>query len=202
MGKQGQCKAGGSSKTYVLKLDMHCQCYGCVKKIKDGVKEMSLSQGVERADVSAETETGEVRVRVTGGVDMDPLKLCCLLQEATKKKCVRILLEEEESVPSTGPGRIARPGQTNNTSLFGQVSSDWVAPEAAGGWRRHGAGTFHATAPSAPPLPLEEQLEAAAAWSETTAPSERCRYRWAAPGSTLGVWAASEITGTLAMYEL
>jgi hypothetical protein len=38
--------------------------------------------GVERADVSA--ETGEVKVRVTGGVDMDPEKLCCLLQEATK----------------------------------------------------------------------------------------------------------------------
>jgi hypothetical protein len=77
--------------------------------------------GVERADVSA--ETGEVKVRVTGGVDMDPEKLCCLLQEATKKKCVRIV--QEESVPSPGPGpgpgRIARPGQTKNTSMSGQV---------------------------------------------------------------------------------
>jgi hypothetical protein len=76
--------------------------------------------GVERADVSA--ETGEVKVRVTGGVDMDPEKLCCLLQEATKKKCVRIV--EEESVPSSrgsGPRRIARPGQTKNTSMSGQV---------------------------------------------------------------------------------
>jgi len=73
--------------------------------------------GVERADVSA--ETGEVKVRVTGGMDMDPEKLCCLLQEATKKKCVRIVLEE--SVPSPGSGRIARPGQTKNTSVSGQV---------------------------------------------------------------------------------
>ena len=69
---------------------------------------------MERADVSA--ETGEVKVRVTGGVDMDPEKLCCLLQEATKKKCVRIVLEE--SVPSPGPRRIGRPGQT---SMSGQI---------------------------------------------------------------------------------
>lgn len=174
MGKQGQCKAAGGSKTYVLKLDMHCQCNGCVKKMRDAVKEMmSLSQGVERADVSAEAEAGEVSVEVTGGIDMDPVKLCCLLQEATKKKRVRIA--EEASVPSSGQGQA----------------------EAAGGWRRDGAGTFPTTVPipSAPPAPEEE----AEAWSETTAPSERCRYRWAAPGSTVGVWAASDITGTLAM---
>lgn len=182
MGK-GQCKAAGGSKTYVLKLDMHCQCNGCVKKMEDAVKEMmSLSQGVERADVSAEAEAGEVSVEVTGGIDMDPVKLCCLLQEATKKKRVRIA--EEASVPS--PGR--------QTTLSGQGQA-----EAAGGWRRDGAGTFPTTVPipSAPPLPAPE--EEAEAWSETTAPSERCRYRWAAPVSTFGVWAASDITGTLAM---
>lgn len=66
--------------------------------------------GVERADVSAEAEAGEVRVEVTGGIDMDPAKLCCLLQEATKKKRVRIA--EEASVPS--PGR--------QTTLSGQGS--------------------------------------------------------------------------------
>ncbi|XP_066328840.1 uncharacterized protein [Miscanthus floridulus] len=194
---KGQCKPGGGSKTYVLKLDMHCQCNGCVKKIKDGVKEISISEatGVEQADVSA--ETGEAKVRVTVGVDMDPEKLCCLLQEATKKKCVRIVLEE--SVPSPGSGRIARPGQTKNTSVSGQVPSDWVASDSAGWWR-HDTSTFPATAPSAPPLPVPEEEDDA--WSETTMPSDRCRYRWAAPGSTLGVWAASEITGTLAMYEL
>lgn len=123
MGK-GQCKAG-VSKTYVLKLDMHCQCNGCVKKMKDAVKEMmSLSQGVERADVSAEAEAGEVRVEVTGGIDMDPAKLCCLLQEATKKKRVRIA--EEASVPS--PGR--------QTTLSGQGSGRgcwWLAAR----WRGH-----------------------------------------------------------------
>lgn len=64
--------------------------------------------GVERADVSAEAEAGEVSVEVTGGIDMDPVKLCCLLQEATKKKRVRIA--EEASVPS--PGR--------QTTLSGQ----------------------------------------------------------------------------------
>lgn len=87
-------------------------------------RDLATATGVERADVSA--ETGEVKVRVTGGVDMmDPEKLCCLLQEATKKKCVRIVLEEESVVPSPGPRRfgIARPGQTKNknTSLSAQV---------------------------------------------------------------------------------
>lgn len=59
---------------------------------------------MERADVSAEAEAGEVRVEVTGGIDMDPVKLCCLLQEATKKKRVRIA--EEASVPSSGQGQV------------------------------------------------------------------------------------------------
>jgi hypothetical protein len=35
------------SKTYVLKFDMHCQCNGCIKKINDGVKEISLSEGTQ-----------------------------------------------------------------------------------------------------------------------------------------------------------
>lgn len=56
--------------------------------------------------------------------------------------------------------------------------------------------------PSAPPLPEEEE-----AWGEattTTVPSERCRYRWPAPRSWSGVWAAAseDVTETLAMYEL
>lgn len=33
------------SKTCVLKVSMHCQCNGCIKKINDGVKEIALSEG-------------------------------------------------------------------------------------------------------------------------------------------------------------
>lgn len=42
--RQEQHKDNGS-KTFVLKVDMHCQCNGCVKKINDGVKEINLSEG-------------------------------------------------------------------------------------------------------------------------------------------------------------
>lgn len=82
---------------YCVLLLLHVCCLaGCV--IESG------GTGVERADVSAEAEAGEVRVEVTGGIDMDPVKLCCLLQEATKKKRVRIA--EEASVPSSGQGQV------------------------------------------------------------------------------------------------
>ena len=41
------CSKVDGSKTYVLKFDMHCQCNGCIKKINDGVKEISLSEGTQ-----------------------------------------------------------------------------------------------------------------------------------------------------------
>ncbi|CAN6239033.1 unnamed protein product [Urochloa humidicola] len=182
MGKQEQYKVDGS-KTYVLKFDMHCKCNGCIKKINDGVKEISLSKGVESADLLI--ERGEVKVSGR----MDPEKLCSLLHAVTKK-CVQIVAQTTLS-----EGHIAISQQNKN--LHDQAPSDWFAPEAqepSSGWR-NGASTFPVT-PSAPPLPEEDE-----AWSETV-PSERCWYRWSAPSSSFGVWAASDITGTLAMYEL
>ncbi|KAL6911252.1 hypothetical protein ACP4OV_000057 [Aristida adscensionis] len=173
---------GNCANTCVLRFDMHCQCNGCVKKINDGIKEISLSEGVERADLLV--ETGEVKV--VGR--MDPEKLCSLLHEVTKK-CVKIVTHS-----SLSDGRTAASQQTKN--LFGQAPSDlfaWETPESSSGQQNGFSATFPVT-PSAPPLPE--------AWSQTTAPSERCWYRWPASCSTLGVWAASEVTGTLAMYEL
>lgn len=79
-----------------------------------------------------------------------------------------------------------------------QAPSDWFAPEAwdpSSGWQ-NGVSTTLPVTPSAPPLAEEE------AWRETVVPSERCWYRWSAPWSSSGVWAASEITETLTMYEL
>ncbi|XP_062217608.1 heavy metal-associated isoprenylated plant protein 19-like [Phragmites australis] len=173
-------RKGTGSRTYVLKFDMHCQCNGCVKKINDGLKEISRSEGVKRADLLV--ETGEVKVIGS----MDPEKLCCLLHEVTKKR-VKIVTQSTLS-----EGRIATSQQTKN--LFGQAPSDSFTPEAgeiSSRWQ-NGLSSFPIT-PSAPPLPE--------AWSQT-APSERCWYRWSAPSSTLGMWVASDITGTLAMYEL
>ncbi|CAL5056483.1 unnamed protein product [Urochloa decumbens] len=180
MGKK-QCKVDGS-KTYILKFDMHCKCNGCIKKINGGVKEISLSEGVESTDLLI--ERGEVKVSGR----MDPEKLCSLLHAVTKK-CVQIVAQTTLSEGHTATSQ-------QNKNLHGQAPSDWFAPEArepSSGWR-NGASTFPVT-PSAPPLPEEE------AWRETV-PSERCRYHWPAPSSSLGVWAASDITGTLAMYEL
>uniref|UniRef100_A0A0A9GF48 HMA domain-containing protein n=1 Tax=Arundo donax TaxID=35708 RepID=A0A0A9GF48_ARUDO len=105
MGKEQRMVDG--SKTCVLKFDMHCQCNGCVKKINGAVKEISRSEGVERADLLV--ETGEVKV--TGR--MDPEKLRYLLQEVTKK-CVKIVTHSTLS-----EGRIATSQQTKK--LFGQV---------------------------------------------------------------------------------
>ncbi|PUZ56288.1 hypothetical protein GQ55_5G284300 [Panicum hallii var. hallii] len=160
-----QCKVDGS-KTYVLKFDMHCQCNGCIKKINDGVKEISLSdEGVERADLLI--ETGEVKVSGR----MDPEKLRSLLHAVTKK-CVEIVTQSTLSKGHTA-------ASPQNKNVYGQAPPD-----------RFG---FPVTS-SAPPLPEE-------AWSETV-PSGRCWYRWSAPLSSFGVWAASDITATLAMYEL
>ncbi|XP_039779060.1 uncharacterized protein LOC120646669 isoform X2 [Panicum virgatum] len=161
MGKE-QCKVYGS-KTYVLKFDMHCQCNGCIKKINDGVKEISLSEEVERADLLI--ETGEVTVSGR----MDPEKLCSLLHGVTKKY-VEIVTQSTLSEGHTASSQ-------ENKNVYGQ------APPA-----------FPVT-PSAPPLPEE-------AWSSGTVPSDRCWYRWSAPSSSYGVWTASDIAATLAMYEL
>jgi len=67
------------SRTYVLKVTMHCECNGCIKKINDGVREIAHSEGVERADLVVET----AEVIVVGRTD--PEKLCCLLPELTQK---------------------------------------------------------------------------------------------------------------------
>ncbi|KAK3155660.1 hypothetical protein QOZ80_2BG0206020 [Eleusine coracana subsp. coracana] len=158
---------------------MHCECNGCVKKITDGIKEISLSEGVERADLVA--ETGEVKVV---GM-MNPERLCRLLHEVTKKS-VRIV---------TKSNLIASSEQTKN--LFPQAApSDWLAEETSkNGWQDGVGSTLEPVTPSAPPLPAED-------WSETV-PSERCWYRWPAPASsTLVVWDASDVTGALATYEL
>ncbi|TKW42288.1 hypothetical protein SEVIR_1G374200v4 [Setaria viridis] len=165
--RKEQCNIDGS-KTFVLKFDMHCKCNGCIKKINDGVKEISLSKGVENTDLLI--GTGEVKV--TGR--MDPEKVRSLFHAVTKK-CVGIVTQSTLSDGHTAPS------QENK-----KAPSGWFAPEAA--------RSFPVT-PSAPPLPEE-------AWSETTVPSERCWYRWSAPWSSSGVWAASDITGTLAVYEL
>uniref|UniRef100_A0A0A9CY60 HMA domain-containing protein n=1 Tax=Arundo donax TaxID=35708 RepID=A0A0A9CY60_ARUDO len=175
MGKEQRMLDG--SKTYVLKFDMHCQCNGCVKKINGAVKQISHSEGLERADLLV--ETGEVKVIWR----MDPEKLCYLLQEVTKKR-VKIVTQSTLS-----EGRIATSQQTKK--LFGQAPSDSFVPESletSSGWQNSGS-TSHVT-PSAPPLPD--------AWNRTeTVPSERCWYRWSAPSSTLGMWAASDITGNV-----
>ncbi|CAO2040188.1 unnamed protein product [Urochloa humidicola] len=160
---------------------MHCKCNGCTKKINDAVKDISLSEGVESTDLLI--ERGEVKVSGR----MDPEKLCSLLHAVTKK-CVEIVTQTTLS-----EGHIA-PSQQNK-NLHAQAHSDWFAPEGPEPWSgwRDGASTFPVN-PSAPPLPKES-------WTETV-PSERCWYRWSAPSTSFGVWAASDITGTLAMYEL
>jgi hypothetical protein len=50
MYQKEQCKAKGyGSKTYVLNVDMHCECTGCTKKITDGIKEISLAEGAHHS---------------------------------------------------------------------------------------------------------------------------------------------------------
>ncbi|KAJ1281642.1 hypothetical protein BS78_04G321300 [Paspalum vaginatum] len=182
MGKE-QHKVQGS-KTYILKFEMHCQCNGCVKKISEGVKEISLSEGVESADLSV--ETGEVEV--TGR--MDPEKLCCVLHEATKK-CVKIVGQTEG----------IHVGETKNLSGQAPPATALEARDSSNAWwYRRGTAALHVVAPSAPPLP--EEYEGEDAWRTKAVASERCWYRWSAPSSTPGVWSASDVTGTLAMYEL
>ncbi|XBH65758.1 uncharacterized protein [Aegilops tauschii subsp. strangulata] len=163
------------SKTCVLKVIMHCQCNGCIKKINDGVKEIALSEGVERADLVVET----AEVIVVGR--MDPEKLCCLLHELTQK---HVKIETERTVSE---GETAASWETKNR--VGQVTSGLFAsdlPEES---------PVTPTTPSAPPIPE--------AWRSLTVPSQRCAYRWSLPlPGALGVWAASDIEGTMAVYEL
>uniref|UniRef100_A0A0E0CT50 DYW domain-containing protein n=1 Tax=Oryza meridionalis TaxID=40149 RepID=A0A0E0CT50_9ORYZ len=65
--------------TSVFSIDMHRKCNGCIKKINDGMKRISLSEGVEWADLMMD----KAEVEVVGTTD--PEKLCCLLREVTKK---------------------------------------------------------------------------------------------------------------------
>ncbi|KAM3245247.1 hypothetical protein ACQJBY_056519 [Aegilops geniculata] len=163
------------SKTYVLKVSMHCQCNGCIKKINDGVKEIALSEGVERADLVVET----AEVIVVGR--MDPEKLCCLLHELTQK---HVKIETERNVSE---GETA--ASWENKNRFGQATSGLFALDTP-----EGSPVTPAT-PSAPPIPE--------AWRSLTVPSQRCAYRWSLPlPGALGVWAASDIEGTMAVYEL
>ncbi|XP_024316439.1 uncharacterized protein LOC100845509 isoform X2 [Brachypodium distachyon] len=89
-------------KTYVLKVNMHCCCNGCIKKIKDGVKEIILSEGVDSADLVV--EKSEVTVVGT----MDPENLCCLFHELTRKD-VKIETRRNMSGGGTTPSQ-----ETNN----------------------------------------------------------------------------------------
>ncbi|TVU27707.1 hypothetical protein EJB05_19204 [Eragrostis curvula] len=105
MGKEQRKDTGHESRIYVLKVDMHCECTGCIKKITDGIKEISLSEGVEHADLVL--ETGEVIV--VG--EMNPERFCCLLHEVTKKS-VKIVTQS-----NLCEGRTARAQQTKNLFL-------------------------------------------------------------------------------------
>ncbi|XBI50204.1 uncharacterized protein LOC119324664 [Triticum dicoccoides] len=163
------------SKTYVLKVSMHCQCNGCIKKINDGVKEIALSEGVERADLVVET----AEVIVVGR--MDPEKLCCLLHELTQK---HVKIETERTVSE---GETAASRETKNR--FGQATSGLFALDTSE------ESPVTPVTLSAPPVPE--------AWRSQTVPSQRCAYRWSLPlPGPLGVWAASDIEGTMAVYDL
>uniref|UniRef100_A0ACD6ASG0 Uncharacterized protein n=1 Tax=Avena sativa TaxID=4498 RepID=A0ACD6ASG0_AVESA len=167
-----------ASKTCVLKVVMHCQCNGCMKKISDAVREIALSEGVERADLVVET----AKVIVVGRTD--PEKLCCLLQELTQK---HVKIETQTTVSEEDT---AAPEQTKN-----RVSQMFPTPESPGRLR-NGTGTFPAT-PSAPPLPEPDT------WRCLASPCGRRTYRWSTPSSgELGMWAVSDVTGALAVYEL
>uniref|UniRef100_A0ACD5YQC5 Uncharacterized protein n=1 Tax=Avena sativa TaxID=4498 RepID=A0ACD5YQC5_AVESA len=166
------------SKTYVLKVVMHCQCNGCMKKINDGVREIALSEGVERADLVVET----AEVIVVGRTD--PEKLCCLLQQLTQKH-VKIETQTtvfEEDTPAS-------------EQIKNRVCQMFQTPESPGRLQ-NGLGTFPVT-PSAPPLPEPDT------WKCPASPCGRRTYRWSTPSpGELGMWAASDVTGTLAVYEL
>lgn len=163
------------SKTYVLQVIMHCQCNGCIKKINDGVKEIALSEGVERADLVAET----AEVIVVGR--MDPEKLCCLLHELTQK---HVKIETERIVSE---GETAASWETKNR--VGQATSGLFASDTPE------ESPVTPVMPSAPPIPK--------AWRSQTVPSQRCAYRLSLPlPGALGAWAASDIEGTMAVYEL
>ncbi|PNT69440.1 uncharacterized protein LOC100845509 isoform X1 [Brachypodium distachyon] len=166
-------------KTYVLKVNMHCCCNGCIKKIKDGVKEIILSEGVDSADLVV--EKSEVTVVGT----MDPENLCCLFHELTRKD-VKIETRRNMSGGGTTPSQ-----ETNNRD--GQAPPDSFARETTG--RLRNSLSASPVMPSAPPLPET--------WRGQAVPSERCAYRWSAPSAgALCVWTASDVAGILAVYEL
>uniref|UniRef100_A0A0E0K6X7 HMA domain-containing protein n=1 Tax=Oryza punctata TaxID=4537 RepID=A0A0E0K6X7_ORYPU len=85
-------KANGL-KTSLFSVDMHRKCNGCIKKINDGMKRISLSEGVEWADLMV--DKAEVEVVLT----TDPEKLCCQLSEVTKK---HVKIRTESTVSEGG----------------------------------------------------------------------------------------------------
>lgn len=70
------------ARVFVLKVDMHCSCQGCIDKIRAAAMDMTSNQGgIESWDQSALETKGELKLLATA----DPEKLRHRLHKATRK---------------------------------------------------------------------------------------------------------------------
>ncbi|KAF0935422.1 hypothetical protein E2562_032677 [Oryza meyeriana var. granulata] len=90
MNHKPEQRSDNGLKTFVFNVDMHCKCNGCIKKINDGMKRISLSEGVEWADLMVD----KAEVKVVGTMD--------LLREVTKKHVTIQLKCSNTKCPAIG----------------------------------------------------------------------------------------------------
>ncbi|XP_057536882.1 heavy metal-associated isoprenylated plant protein 7-like isoform X1 [Amaranthus tricolor] len=89
----------------IIKVDMHCQCEACAKKI---VRAVRTFQGVE--DVAVDRKTNMVAIK---GKTADPIKLCDRIQHKTGRKAILVSPipkpPEEQPKPDENKDKIQEP---------------------------------------------------------------------------------------------
>ena len=130
MGKKSSSNGGEKSRAaraFGLKVAMHCNCKGCIDKIRNAVKDLALVHGVEKVDQSALETKGEVSLVATA----DPEKLRQRLHKATRKNVV-ILLPKAETKPADRKDDHAAAAAAQAQALLGLHAPP--APYVQGTW--------------------------------------------------------------------
>lgn len=111
---------------------MHCNCKGCIDKIRNAVKDLAALHGVEKVDQSALETKGEVSLVATA----DPEKLRQRLHKATRKNVV-LLLPKAETKPQA---QATLPAQLAPSAPYVQATWANQLLGPGGGWNYgHGA---------------------------------------------------------------
>lgn len=131
MGKKSSSNGGEKSRAaraFGLKVAMHCNCKGCIDKIRSAVKDLARLHGVEKLDQSALETKGEVSLVATA----DPEKLRQRLHKATRKNVVLLLPKAETKPADRKDDPVAAPHAPPAPYVPGLWANQLLGP--GGGW--------------------------------------------------------------------